>query len=364
MPSVEDGFRLLIYTDAPFRGGAEMTLAHVLAGLPPQIEVSVLGVDSDVVTWLADHRPGASATTTPPIRDRTDLGAMRAHRRAFADARADIVHFNLGMMSSCQWAIAAALTLRGSRCVVVENSPVATWSALSSRLKRQTSRRLAGHVAVGKRTARTVEEQAALPPGSVRTIYHGVPDVDRTPADRISPEPLIGTIARHDPVKGLDVLIDAMPLIPDVRLVLIGSGPETQSLRDRCDRLGVADRVEFRDVPWNESAADHLASFDLFVLPSRDEGFPVTIMEAMLAGIPVVATDVGSVRESVDDGTTGLVVPPEDPAALAEAIRRLIDDPAMRTSLGAEARRRGVERFTVEATVGAYLDLYREVLAS
>ncbi len=364
MPSVEDGFRLLIYTDAPFRGGAEMTLAHVLTALPPQIEVSVLGVESDVVTWLADHRPGAVAVTTPPIRDRSDLSAMRAHRRVFAAAHADIIHFNLGMMSSCQWAIAVALTLRGPPCVVVENSPVATWSSLSSRLKRQTSRRLAAHVAVGNRTARTVEDQAALPRGSVRTIYHGVPDVDRTPVARPTPGPTIGTIARHDPVKGLDVLLDAMPLLPGVQLVLIGSGAETEALRGQCERLGLADRVEFRDVPWDEKAADHLASFDLLVLPSRDEGFPVTIMEAMLAGLPVVATDVGSVRESVDDESTGLVVPPEDPAALADAIERLVDDPALRERMGAEARSRGVDRFTVDATVRAYLDLYREVLAS
>ena len=363
MPSVEGGFRLLIYTDAPFRGGAEMTLAHVLAGLPQQIDVTVLGVDADVVAWLADHRPGAATVTTAPIRDRTDLSAMRAHRRAFAAADADITQFNLGMMSSCQWAIAAALTLRGSRCVAVENSPVATWSTLSSRMKRRTSRRLAAHVAVGNRTARSVEEQADLPCGRVRTIYHGVPDVDRTPVARVAAGPLIGTIARHDPIKGLDVLIDAMALLPEVRLVLIGSGPETGALRSRCDRLGVSDRVEFRDVPWDEQAADHLASFDLFVLPSRDEGFPVTIMEAMLAGIPVVATDVGSVRESVDDGATGLVVPPDDPAALAEAIRQLVDDPSQRERMGTEARRRGVERFTVDATVDAYLDLYREVLA-
>ena len=262
MPSVEDGFRLLIYTDAPFRGGAEMTLTHVVAQLPPQIEVFIVGRDDEVVEWVAHHRHGTVARTIAPIRDRTDLGAMRAHRRMFAEIEPDITHFNLGMMSAAQWAIAVALTRRRTRCLVVENSPVATWSGLSRQLKRRTSRRLAAHVAVGDRTARTVEEQAALPRGSVRTIYHGVPDVDRTPVARPASGPLIGTIARHDPVKGLDVLLDAMPLLPGVQLVLIGSGAETEALREQCERLAVADRVEFRDVPWDETAADHLASFD------------------------------------------------------------------------------------------------------
>ncbi len=340
-----------------------MVLSHVLRALPPRIHVAVLGTAPEVVTWLAHHRPGADAVTTPPIHGRTDLAAMRNHRRIFATIDPDIIHFNLGTMSAAQWAIAVALTLRGPRCLVVENSPLATWSALSRQLKRRTSRRLAAHVAVGDVTARTVEDEASLPRGHVRTLYHGVPDVDRTPAARDTSEALIGTIARHDPVKGLDVLIDAMPLLPDVRLVLIGSGPETAALHEQCERLGVADRVEFRDVPWG-ATADHLASFDLFVLPSRNEGFPVTIMEAMLAGIPVIATDVGGVRESVDDSVTGLVVPPEDPAALAAAIQRLIDDPSLRDRMGGEARRRGVRRFTVDATVDSYLDLYREVLAS
>jgi glycosyltransferase involved in cell wall biosynthesis len=150
---------------------------------------------------------------------------------------------------------------------------------------------------------------------------------------------------------------------PAVKLVQIGGGEESESLVEMRDRLKLGERVEFRDLPWGQRAADRLASFDLFVLPSRNEGFPVTIMEAMLAGLPVVTTDVGSVREAVIDGETGLIVPPEDPAALAAAISTLVDDPDRRVAMGRRARAIAVERFTLSATVDRYMAVYERVLA-
>ena len=103
-------------------------------------------------------------------------------------------------------------------------------------------------------------------------------------------------------------------------------------------------------------------AYEGLVLPSRLEGFPVTVLEAMFAGIPVIATDVGSVREQIEPGRTGWVVPPEDPAALAHAIEELCGDPARAREMGARGREVALERFTMETTVRAWLDLYDEVL--
>ena len=145
-------------------------------------------------------------------------------------------------------------------------------------------------------------------------------------------------------------------------LVLVGDGPETERLVELRDRLGLADRVEFRPLDWDVRVADLMWAFDALVLPSRLEGFPVTIVEAMLAGLPVVATAVGSVDEAVVVGSTGWIVPPEDPAALAGAIGELVADLPAARAMGERARRIAEERFTIEATVGAYLDLYRGIL--
>ena len=356
-------FRLAVYSDAEARGGAEVTLSHLLHGLPEQVHVTIVGVDPEVVDWLVERRPGSAALVLEPIRSRSDVAQLWAHARAFRRIRPDLIQFNLSMASSCQWAMFVA-TLARHRSLVVENSPMGTWSATSTRLKRFTSSRSAAHVAVGERTARLIESDSGLPVGSVDTLYHGVPDV----AQGVAPEAITGStllnIARHDPVKGLDILLQAMTLLPEgVRLVQIGRGSETASLLALRDELGLVDRVEFRDLPWEINASDLIGGFDVFVLPSRLEGLPVSIMEAMLAGIAIVASDVGSVDEEITDGVTGRLVPPEDPEALANVLGEVLSDDAARRSMGEQARAVALEKFTVAATVEQYCRIYQRVLA-
>ncbi len=360
----DPSFHLVVYTDALARGGAEVNLSRVLGALPASISVTVVGVDDEVVGWLCAHRSGTASMVLEPIRDRSDVVNLALHRAMFVRLNADVIEFNLSTASSCQWALLAASTLRGTALVVIENSPMGVWSATSGRLKQLTARRLAEHVAVGDRTGRLIEESTGLPADSISTIYHGVPDVGREPVERPS-TPTLLTVARHDPVKGVDVALDALALVaPPTGLVLIGEGSETETLQRRCTELALSDRVEFRQLPWDTGrAADLMWAFDALLLPSRLEGFPVTIAEAMLAGIPVIATDVGSVREAVLPGETGWIVPSEDPAALALAIEELVADPARARRMGERAREIAEERFTIDATIDAYLEMYRRILA-
>lgn len=361
-PSQIRPFHLLAYTDAWEQGGAEMTFASLLAALPPQISVTVMGNDPVVIPWIAAHRPDAETVLLPPIADRRDVVSMLRHARTFRRLQPDLVQFNLGMMSCCQWPIFVATARRRWPVIAVENSPVASWSSTSSQLKRWTSPRLAAHLAVGDRTARTIEGVAGLRSGSIQTLYHGVPDVPPRPRPPGAP-PRIINIARHVEVKGVDVLVEAMRSVdPEIGLIQVGSGPV--DLAGLARELGVADRIEFREVPWESRAAELIPDADLFVLSSRDEGLPVSIMEAMLAAVPVVATDVGSIREEVADGETGLVVPKEDPEALAAAINELMADPARRARMGARSREIALERFTIDATVERYCDLYDRLLGS
>jgi len=356
-------FHLVVYSDALERGGAEVTLAMLLGALPGYVQVSVVAVNQEVADLLGGHRPSAAVRTTRKITGRTDLAGLWRHRRIFAELAPDLVQFNLGIMSSSQWAMLAAASIPRLKMIAVENSSMVTWSPLSHRLKKVTSSRLAAHLAVGEHTARIIEQHAGLPTDSVEPMYHGVPDVRRDVPHEPGDGPVIVNVARHDPVKGVDVLLRAMALVdPSVRLVQIGRGEKTVELVALRDQLGLGDRVEFRDLPWGERAADHLAGFDLFVLPSRTEGLPVTVMEAMLAGLAVVTTDVGSVREAVIDGETGLVVAPEDPVALAAAINAMVSEPDRRLAMGERARIIAKERFTVQATVHRYLALYDRIL--
>lgn len=349
--------RVVVYTNAPYKGGAEMTLGQMLSGLPERFEVIVAGVVPEVIEWLATFRPGAKVELLAPIKSRSDLGAMLAHARAFRRLRPDVLHFNLGIVSASQWAVFLAVVKGRYKTLVVENSPVDAWSSMSALLKRYTSPRLSAHYAVGDATARAVEKLAKLQPNSIGTLYHGVRDVRRDVPKE--PGPAVVHIGRHQRVKGIDVLLDAMALLPpEIRLVQVGDGEEREVLEAQRDRLGLAERVELRRLGWDERAGDLIAGFDLFVLPSRNEGLPVTIMEAMLAGVPIVATDVGSIREELVDGETAILVPPEDPPALAAAIDKVLADPDLAANLGRRAREVALERFTVEATVARYVEVY------
>jgi len=141
--------------------------------------------------------------------------------------------------------------------------------------------------------------------------------------------------------------------------VVIGEGAARPELERLARELGVVDRVELPG--WTERPSEVLPGFDVFCLPSRSEGFPLSIVEAMLAELPVLATRVGSVAELVVDGETGLVVERDDVDGLAAALGRLHDD-GLRERFGAAGRTRARERYTVEHMARAYEELWARVL--
>ncbi len=175
----------------------------------------------------------------------------------------------------------------------------------------------------------------------------------------IGPEEVVFiTVARLEPVKGVDVLVDAWRLLAAAapRLLIVGDGGERPRLEHRAGDAGLSDRIVFlgarADVP------DLLHAADAFVLASRNEGMGRVYVEAMAAGLPVVGTDVGGVGCVVQDGVSGILTPPETPAAIAAAVARLAADPAERGRMG-EAGRRAVypefdEAFMVERIARLY----------
>lgn len=352
---------VVLYTDATAFGGAEAVMGHLVAGLDGRFAIEVLGVDAAVAEAVASRRPGVEAGVVPRVRHKLDLAAIAGHVRAVRERRPAILHAHLRTPWSCQYALLAGVVTPGVRTIATEHLPLASSVALQRWLKRGLVSRLDAHVAVGEEAARLVERHAGLRSGSVRVIPNGVPAPEGLPARPEHGGPaIVGSLGRLEAQKGYDVLVRALPALPGVAAVLVGDGSERVALERLAGELGVSDRL--RITGWLEEGRAELAAFDVFVLPSRYEGLPLAVLEAMLAGVPVVASDVGSVRDAIRDGHTGLLVPPGDATRLAGAIRRALE-PELGKRLGAAARAQALDRFTVERMVRAYEELYEEVLA-
>lgn len=172
-----------------------------------------------------------------------------------------------------------------------------------------------------------------------------------------------GIVARLTPVKNHALLIRAVRRLTDARpglhIVIAGDGPERIPLQQLAETLGLAARVTFTGTLPNRPNPHAL--FDVSVLTSRSEGFPNSVIEAMAAGRPVIATDVGGVRDAVTDHVTGLLVPAGGEAALASAIGRLHDQPELAATLGCEGRRVAMERFSEEVVLNQLIRLYEEL---
>jgi glycosyltransferase involved in cell wall biosynthesis len=168
--------------------------------------------------------------------------------------------------------------------------------------------------------------------------------------------------------KGVYELLDAFaqlrPARPGLRLVIAGEGSEAHGLRLHANRLGLSAAVELPGWVGPDAKAEMLAQATCLVLPSHTEGLPLALLEAMLAGVPVVATSVGGVPEIVEDGRDALLVEPHDPGALAAAIGRVLDDPELATQLSEAARRHARADYTPDRLAERVSALYREVLAN
>jgi glycosyltransferase involved in cell wall biosynthesis len=211
-----------------------------------------------------------------------------------------------------------------------------------------------------------------VPPGKISLVRNGI-ELDRFSRNFSGGElagfkeaiglkdwPVIGTIGRLSPVKGQKTLIEAVRNL-NAQCVIVGDGPESARLKGLAKDLGVDDRVYF--LKSDMDTAKFLAVMDVFVLPSMKEGLGLALMEAMAAGRPCVASDVGGISDIVKDGSSGLVFPAGDAGALKAAISRLIGDEPLRRRLGASAARFARENFSSGAMAEEIVKVYREVLA-
>jgi len=354
------------------RGGAERQtyeLATRLLGGPCEPFVYCL---SPVVEPFG---PMLGAAGVPlrvlPRRKSYEPRRVLALARLFSRDRLDVVH---SMANSPNLYSYLAILLAGRRPFLASNRAMdPTVSRTTARVNRLVYRRC-DRVVVNSRTgAAFTSAFYRVPPDKIDVIPNGL-DISRftSTADPArtrsslgipSGSPVLGFVGRFSPEKRPEWFLEACrrvaPRVPEARFLMVGDGPCLADVRRRAFEAAVDSKVIFTG--FRDDTPDLLAAMDLLLLTSSQEGLPNAILEAMAAGRPVVATDVGGCRELVEEGTTGHLVPPDDPEGLAERAVRLLSLPDRGRSLGEAGRRRVFAEFSAEAMAGRVRDLYLRV---
>jgi L-malate glycosyltransferase len=220
--------------------------------------------------------------------------------------------------------------------------------------------RAATRVVANSPAARQMLEAEGLATGSIAVIPNGVDPIFFASPERNGPVRTVITVANLRPEKSHDTLLAAAVSLveshPSLRFQIVGDGPRRHELERIAATLGLGAHVEF--LGHREDVPALLAAADAFVLPSRTEAFPNSVIEAMAAGMPVVACAVGGLLDLIQDGRTGFLVPPDDSAALAAALRALADDPLRAHAVGTAGRRLVQQRYSFDRMVGSFDDLY------
>ncbi|UCG50630.1 MAG: glycosyltransferase [Candidatus Latescibacterota bacterium] len=352
-------------------GGLERIVVSLIDNVDPDRFLSSVYCLEDGGELMADVLQKGHEATALGKKPGIDFRLPFRLARMFRRSGLDIVHcHNFGGLF--YGSIAGSLT-RNASVVYTAHGPV-----FPHRRRHAWFQRLPivdRVITVSDFVRRSAINEAGLRTDKVITIANGI-DVASL-ASCVAPEtarhkanmgfgvddPVIGLVARLSPEKNHTTLIEAfgrvVQEIDTARLVLVGAGELREKLRDQVRQMGLADSVKF--IGEQKDIGAILSVFDVFALPSKEEGLGITLLEAMAVGVPVVATRVGGIPEIVEDGVTGKMVPPGDPAKLAEAILWVLKNPGEAMAMTEKARDLVTQRFGIEQMTAKYEEVYWEI---
>lgn len=361
---------VLLLTDSLDPSGTGEHMLTLASALGSQARVALLFSDAPAaVPWAARAR---TSGLTAEILPATALaGRGLGLRIAFARHRPDIAHVHAGIMCEGHGLVAAARRAGVPAVLRTEHLPCVVRDA-PRRVMYALGVQSVDHGLGVSESARRGFLLSGVNKPQLTVVHNGIaPKLPARSREAVRAElgagdaPLVLTVARFTGQKGHATLLNALPSVlavrPDARFVWVGSGPLEAYLRARVEALGVRDQVVFlgrrSDVP------DLMAAADLFCLPSTFEGHPLVVLEAMAAGLPVIAARAPGITEAVRNGVTGLLVPIGDAPALAAAMIRALGDPALAASLAGAGRTAAHGHFSAERMARETLVIYRAVLA-
>ena len=286
--------------------------------------------------------------------------------------RPTVFHAHLNWPIACKYGLAAALAARVPAVIgtvhLFVDAPIGTGRRVQQRL---LGRGVDQYIAVSEHVATCLRAHLPWPADKITVVPNGV-DALRAPAGGATAlrrevagsaaVPLVLTVARLSPEKGHPYLLEAAREVPNAVFGLVGDGRDRPKLEAMARSLGVSDRVRF--LGRRSDVGDLLAVADLFVLPSLYEGLPLSVLEAMSLGVPVIASRIGGTDEAVVNDETGLLVDPGDSRGLATAIRSLLERPEEARRFGNAGRERMQREFTAAVMAERTQEVYARALAA
>ncbi len=357
--------------------GAERHLLTLAAGQ------RAAGVDARIWALSDPRRPVpqfaemAAANGVPvetlPLHGHFDRHIIARLAEEFRAAAPDLVHTHL--IHADLHGVRAARAANVPHVVTSRHNDNRAWRIrLARKVNRRMWRKVDAGIAISEAVRQFILRTEGAPPQKLCTIHYGLDaQTVNAPSDARArlraelglPEEalLVGSVCRLIPQKGLSYGLRGFATMaaafPSAHYVLAGRGPLHEALQAEAHTLGVGARVHF--LGWREDAHAVMAALDVLLMPSLWEGFGLVLLEAMALGVPIVATRVSAIPEVVADGETGWLVPPRDPAAIAEALRQALSDPARRRAFGQAGRQRLETHFTARRMVERTLTLYRNL---
>ncbi len=357
----------------PGLGGGEVLVVNLVRGCkaagwqtsvlcPPETALAAQATDAGAAVKTMSMRPGSVRSIVGEVRRQAMNLDVVVGTGYFTNvlARLAATAMRVRVVNLVQVDPTASLADGGSHGgLLVRNAADAT-----------TRGRTDAYIAVSEAIGRALVSSGVVP-ARVHVVHNGV-DAERILAAAREPQPaalpagdgpLVGCVARLERVKGVADFVDAAEHvareIPSARFVVAGSGGEAASLAAR-QAPSLVDRLEF--LGHVDPVEPLVAMLDVLVLPSHSEALGLVLLEAGALGVPVVATAVGGIPEVVEDGVSGILVPPASPSELADAVMRLLREPAIARAMGEAGRARVEREFTLERTIAGHLAVYEGLL--
>jgi len=307
-------------------------------------------------------------------RNLRDVAAFRRLLRFIREERIDLIHAHL-TYSSVWAALASRLTGVPAVASLHVAPSAAIREATRDRVMQFVTNRWAKRVVLVSEALRdSYLEKSGIARDRLAVVHNGI-DTARFARDRattrarleqelgIPPNvPIAATVSVLRAGKGIEVLLAAIDKVPDALFVIFGDGPMRGEWTALAEQLGVSNRIRWAG--FRKDVDELLAGCDLLVHPTLADAFPTVLLESMAAGVPVVASNVGGIPEIIDDGVTGVLVPPANPEALAAAVAALLGDRERSARMADAARAVAKERFSIEAWMRRLDAVYETAMAS